>query len=102
PRPGTPAAALKQLPGFEVQRRAGLLRDLGRLKKQAFLHSQLGQVREVLVEGPARQKGWLLGLSDNYLRTVFRGPAAWRHRRLLVRFTRLQEETMIGEAIEAN
>ena len=101
PRPGTPAAALKPLPGREVQRRAGLLRDLGRLKKQAFLHSQLGQVREVLVEGPAPQKGWLQGLSDNYLRAIFRGPTAWRHRRLLVRFTKLQEETLVGKAIEA-
>lgn len=100
PRPGTPAAALKPLPGHEVQRRAGLLRDLGCLKKQAFLHSQLGQAREVLVEGPAHQKGWLQGLSDNYLRAIFRGPAAWRHRRLLVRFIKLQEETLVGEAIE--
>ena len=99
PRPGTPAAALKPLPGREVRRRAGLLRDLGRLKKQAFLHSQLGQVREVLVEGPAQQKGWLQGLSDNYLRAVFRGPTVWRHRRLLVRFTELQEETLVGEAV---
>ncbi len=99
PRPGTPAAALQPLPGREVQRRAGLLRDLGRLKKQAFLHSQLGQVREVLVEGPAQQKGWLQGLSDNYLRAIFRGPATWRHRRLLVRFTKLREETLVGEAV---
>ncbi len=100
PRPGTPAAALKPLPGREVQRRAGLLRDLGRLKTQVFLHSQLGQVREVLVEGPAPQKGWLQGLSDNYLRVIFRGPTACRHRRFLVRLTKLQEETLIGEAIE--
>ncbi len=99
PRPGTPAAQLKPLPGREVQRRAGLLRNLGRLKKQAFLHSQLGQVREVLVEGPAPQKGWLQGLSDNYLRAIFRGPTAWRHRRLLVRFTKLREETLVGEAV---
>ena len=99
PRPGTPAAALQPLPGLEVQRRAGLLRDLGRLKKQAFLHSQLGRVREVLVEGPAQQQGWLQGLSDNYLRAIFRGPATWRHRRLLVRFTKLREETLVGEAV---
>ena len=74
PRPGTPAAALKPLPGREVRRRAGLLRDLGRLKKQAFRQSQLGRVREVLVEGPAPRPGWLQGLSDNYLRVIFPGP----------------------------
>jgi threonylcarbamoyladenosine tRNA methylthiotransferase MtaB len=90
PRPGTPAAQLKPLPGREVQRRAGLMRELGRLKKQAFLQAQLNRVREILVEGPAPQPGWLQGLSDNYLRLIFPGPAEWRNRRLLVR-SQLQE-----------
>jgi threonylcarbamoyladenosine tRNA methylthiotransferase MtaB len=100
PRPGTPAAALQPLPGQEVRRRAGLLRDLGHRKKLTFLHRQLGKVREVLVEGPARPKGWLQGLSDNYLRVIFPGPPAWRNRRLLVRFLTVQEETLIGEATQ--
>lgn len=99
PRPGTPAAQLKPVPGREVQRRAGLMRELGRLQKQAFLQSQLNRVREVLVEGPAPQRGWLQGLSDNYLRLVFPGPAAWRNRRLLVRFLKLQEELLVGEVV---
>ncbi|MCX5888502.1 MAG: tRNA (N(6)-L-threonylcarbamoyladenosine(37)-C(2))-methylthiotransferase MtaB [Deltaproteobacteria bacterium] len=99
PRPGTPAAQLKPVPGREVQRRAGLLRELGRMQKQAFLLSQLNQVREVLVEGPAPPPGWLQGLSDNYLRVIFPGPAAWRNRRLLVRFLKLQEEMLVGEIV---
>ncbi len=99
PRPGTPAAQLKPLPGREVQRRAGLLRELGRLKKQAFLQGQLNRVREILVEGPAPQRGWLQGLSDNYLRVIFPGPAEWRNRRLLVRFLKLQEEMLVGEVV---
>ena len=99
PRPGTPAAQLKPLPGREVQRRAGLMRELGRLKKQAFLQAQLNRVREILVEGPAPQRGWLQGLSDNYLRVIFPGPAAWRNRRLLVRFLKLQEEMLVGEVV---
>ncbi|HEY9073258.1 MAG TPA: MiaB/RimO family radical SAM methylthiotransferase, partial [Desulfobaccales bacterium] len=97
PRPGTPAAALTPLPGLEVQRRAGLMRELGRIKKQAFGQSQLGRVREVLVEGPAPRPGWLKGLSDNYLRVVFPGPASWRNRRLPVRFFKLQGDLIIGE-----
>ena len=99
PRPGTPAAQLKPLPGREVQRRAGLLRELGRLKKQAFLQTQLNRVREILVEGPAPQRGWLQGLSDNYLRVIFPGPAEWRNRRLLVRFLKLQEEVLVGQTV---
>jgi threonylcarbamoyladenosine tRNA methylthiotransferase MtaB len=100
PRPGTPAAALPPLPGREGRRRAGLLRDLGRRQKQVFLRSQLGKVREVLVEGPARPEGWLQGLSDNYLRVIFPGPPGWRNRRLLVRLHTVQEETLAGEALE--
>jgi len=100
PRPGTPAAALPPLPGREVRRRAGLLRDLGRIRTQAFLRSQLGKVREILVEGPARPQGWLQGLSDNYLRVIFPGPPGWRNRRLLVRLHTVQEETLAGEALE--
>ena len=99
PRPGTPAAQMPPLPGKEIQSRARIMRDLGRLKRGQFLQSQLGRVREVLVEGPAWQKGWLQGLSDNYLRVVFPGPASWRNRRLQVRFLRIEGELVVGEVI---
>jgi threonylcarbamoyladenosine tRNA methylthiotransferase MtaB len=99
PRPGTPAARLKPLPGREVQRRAHLLRRLGELKRQNFLQSQINRVREVLVEGQAPQPGWLQGLSDNYLRVIFPGPVTWRNRRLMVRLRSLREETLVGEAL---
>ncbi len=51
------------------------------------------------MEGPAPQPGWLQGLTDNYLRVVFPGPATWRNRRLLVRLLGLQEERLLGEAL---
>ena len=57
PRPGTPAAALPPLPGNVVQDRARIMRELGQAKKTQFLQAQLGQVREVLVEGPAAPAG---------------------------------------------
>ncbi len=98
-RPGTPAARLKALPGRELRRRAGIIRELGREKRLAFMRGQTQRLREVLVEGPAPQPGWLQGLSDNYLRVVFPGPAAWRNRRLLVRLLGLQEERLLGEAL---
>ena len=74
PRPGTPAADLPPLPGKIVQERARIMRELGQAKKKKFLEAQLGQVREVLVEGPAAPEGWLQGLSDHYLRVTFPGP----------------------------
>ena len=98
-RPGTPAARLKAVPGRELRRRAGIIRELGRQKRLAFIQGQTQRLREVLVEGPAPQPGWLQGLSDNYLRVVFPGPAAWRNRRLLVRFLGLKEERLLGEAL---
>jgi threonylcarbamoyladenosine tRNA methylthiotransferase MtaB len=100
PRPGTPAADLTPLPGNVVQERARLLRELGQAKKTQFLESQLGQVREVLVEGPAPQAGWLQGLSDHYLRVVFPGPPAWRNRRVMVRLRAMQEKLLLGEAVD--
>ncbi|MCK9377212.1 MAG: tRNA (N(6)-L-threonylcarbamoyladenosine(37)-C(2))-methylthiotransferase MtaB [Syntrophobacterales bacterium] len=99
PRPGTPAALLPALPGRVVQERARLMRELGQKKKQKFLEAQLGQVREVLVEGPAPQTGWLQGLSDHYLRVIFPGPPAWRNRRVKVRLRVIKEELLLGEPV---
>jgi threonylcarbamoyladenosine tRNA methylthiotransferase MtaB len=99
PRPGTPAARLQPLPGLEIRRRAEVMRDLGRLKKLAFLATQLGQVREVLVEGPAPRQGWLKGLSDNYLRVIFPGPGELRNRLILVRLEKISGETLLGKAV---
>ncbi len=99
PRPGTPAAALPSLPVQVIQERARIMRELGQQKRQQFMDAQLGQVREVLVEGPAKREGWLQGLSNHYLRVTFPGPPAWHNRRVMVRFTRRQGEVLVGEAV---
>ncbi|MFZ5448295.1 MAG: tRNA (N(6)-L-threonylcarbamoyladenosine(37)-C(2))-methylthiotransferase MtaB [Thermodesulfobacteriota bacterium] len=99
PRPGTPAAVLKPLPGKIVRDRARIMRNLGQQKKQQFTETQLGQVLEVLVEGPAPQSGYLQGLSDHYLRVVFPGPPAWRNRLVKVRLLARQEEMLVGQAV---
>jgi threonylcarbamoyladenosine tRNA methylthiotransferase MtaB len=100
PRPGTPAADLPPLPAHIVQERARIMRELGQAKKIEFLEAQLGQVREVLVEGPAPREGWLQGLSDHYLRVTFLGPPAWQNRRVLVRLRVIKEELLLGEAVD--
>lgn len=99
PRPGTAAAQLPRLAVKEIQARARIMRQLGQLKKLEFQQSQLGKMREVLVEGPALQGGWLKGLSDNYLRVIFPGPLEWRNHRLMVLFQKVQGEAVVGEAV---
>jgi len=75
------------------------MRELGQAKKIQFLEAQLGQVREVLVEGPAAPEGWLHGLSEHYLRVTFPGPPALRNRLVRVRLRARQGETLAGEAV---
>jgi tRNA A37 methylthiotransferase MiaB len=87
------------LPGNVIQARARIMRELGQAKKTQFLQAQLGQVREVLVEGPAAPPGWLQGLSDHYLRVTFPGPPAMRNRRVMVRLLAPQGEGLAGEAV---
>jgi threonylcarbamoyladenosine tRNA methylthiotransferase MtaB len=100
PRPGTPAHAMTPLPVQEVQRRALALRQLSREKKAAFYQARIGQTAEVLVEGPAPgHPGWLKGLRANYVRVILPGPAAWRNRRVLVKFLEVREEILVGEVI---
>jgi threonylcarbamoyladenosine tRNA methylthiotransferase MtaB len=100
PRPGTQAHGLPPLPGQEVLRRAQVMRQLGQAKKAAFGRAQVGQLGEVLIEGPAPGRpGWLKGLSGNYLRVVLPGPPAWRNRMVRVRFLEVKEEILVGEVI---
>lgn len=99
PRHGTAAAQLPRLAVKEIKARARIMRQLGQLKKLEFQQSQLGKIREVLVEGPALQGGWLKGLSDNYLRVIFPGPLEWRNHRLMVFLQKVQGEVVVGEAV---
>jgi threonylcarbamoyladenosine tRNA methylthiotransferase MtaB len=101
PRPGTPAARMQPLPGREIRLRAQIVRELGQRKKLAFLQTQLGQVRQVLVEGPAPRKGWLQGLSDNYVRVVFPGPQEWRNRLIPVHLEKVVGELLVAQVASA-
>jgi tRNA A37 methylthiotransferase MiaB len=76
------------------------MRELGQAQKEKFLEAQLGQVREVLVEGPAETEGWLQGLSGHYLRVTFPGPPGLHNRLVKVRLLARQGEVLVGEAVE--
>ena len=49
-RPGTPASRMPQLPKSVIQERARALRERGRQRLDAFLGSEVGALRSILVE----------------------------------------------------
>jgi threonylcarbamoyladenosine tRNA methylthiotransferase MtaB len=51
-RPGTPAAKMPMLEQGVIKRRAALLRANGEVRLQNFLTTEVGALREVLVETP--------------------------------------------------
>jgi threonylcarbamoyladenosine tRNA methylthiotransferase MtaB len=94
PRPGTPAAAMPgKVSSQELKRRAHVLQDLGREKKQAFQAALLGQCVEVLAETQI-ENGWWRGTSENYQRVVF--PASSPFQQGLLTRVRLLEITGRG------
>lgn len=74
PRPGTPAAAMNnQVSAAERDRRAGVLRELGREKASAFLEQHVGRTVRALIQGqPGRRRGATHGLTGNYLSVFVR------------------------------
>lgn len=100
-RPGTEAAVLSpQTSAREVGQRARSLRDLSHGKKLEFYQRHLGQVVEVLVEGPvAHRPGWLKGLTANYLRVMLPGPPEWVNRFIRLRLIEMNGQDLIGVAM---
>ncbi len=75
PRPGTPAAGMKnQVPEPVKKERSEALRDLGREKNIAFGKKNFGFELKTVVESKRDPKsGMLTGLTDNYLRVLISG-----------------------------
>ena len=65
PRPGTPAARMPQLERAIIKARAALLRDKGQARLEAFLASEVGAVRQVLVETGA------MGRTEHFAQVKF-------------------------------
>jgi len=97
PRTGTPAARLRVAAGPAVLReRVRRLLQLGAAKRLTFHQRHLGQVLEVLVEGRAKSSGGMCtGMSGNYIRTFFAGPAP-PNRVVGVRVTSARTEAVEG------
>ena len=63
PRPGTPAAQLKQLPASTIKQRADKLRELDHQLRQSFAASLVGSEQELFME---ERKGVCQGLTGNF------------------------------------
>jgi threonylcarbamoyladenosine tRNA methylthiotransferase MtaB len=99
PRPGTPAAAMaNQVPAAERARRAGLLRELGREKAEAFRRRHVGRTVRALIQGqPGRKRGATHGLTGNYLTVSVRAAREEIGSFRNLRVTRHEGGTLHGE-----
>jgi len=75
PRPGTPAAEMKdQIPELIKKERNVSLRTLGMKKNLLFRKMQLGSEHTVVIEDKVDpDTGLLTGLTDNYIRVMIYG-----------------------------
>ena len=65
PRPGTPAARMPQLDKAVIKARAALLREAGQQRLETFLASEVGAMRQVLVETEA------MGRTEHFAQVKF-------------------------------
>ncbi len=106
PRPGTPAARMKdQVPKAVQKERAKQLRDLFEVKKEQFEQSFVGSVQNVLWESSLRKDdgSWEShGLSGNYLTVTTSFPSPVRNRIDRVRITGYVDGKLTGEVLPAS
>lgn len=97
-RKGTPAADYPdQVPNRVKEERAHRLAELGSELSLAFHKQFLGREVEVLVEEESGQEGVLEGLTDNYIRVRFPGPAERKNTLSMVRIAGVDSEGAVGE-----
>ncbi len=101
PRPGTPAASLRDsVPGEEKSRRFEILRQLGEELSAQYRRRFLGRVVKVLAEERTR-RGWLAGMSMHYVRVEFKPLGAPREdEHYEVRITGEGGEGLKGEEVK--
>ena len=79
PRPGTPAARMPQVSGPEIKERARRLRAAGEAALRKRLASEVGAMREVLIESDRQ------GRTEHYLPVAITGEAPGAVRRLAIK-----------------
>ena len=99
PRKGTEAIGLgDRLDQRTIARRSRALRELGRLKSDAFRRRLVGTSHDVLVlETRERATGALVGLTGNYVEVAFDGPDSLMRTLARVRVTGADAARTAGE-----
>lgn len=107
-RKRTPASqAPQRVDDEEIRRRAEIMRELGKQKRQTYTHQFLNQELSVLIED-RREKGsgrWK-GLSRNYIpvllnhRNGTKECEDWVNQEWTVKVTELTEKSVIGKVVE--
>ncbi len=86
-----------------IKQRAEALRVLGQKKREAFYRSCVGKTFQVLAQGrDPSSKGYLKGLSDNYLPVLFPFPREIRNEMIPLRIDRIEGCTVHGARVTEN
>jgi threonylcarbamoyladenosine tRNA methylthiotransferase MtaB len=102
PRPGTPAAEMKeQVPASVKKKRSEMLRLLGSEKNLTFRKKILETVMNVVVEAKSdASKDMLTGLTDNYIRVFIDGADDEQIGRVIpVRITKVDGKSTLSNAL---
>ena len=100
PRPGTPAAQMReQVPEAEKERRSHELAELCRKYRERFVAARLGRAVRVLVEGKQGKGGLIKGFTDNYIPVEFAGGTHLAGQLVQVRLLELTDEGALGELL---
>jgi tRNA-2-methylthio-N6-dimethylallyladenosine synthase len=98
PRPGTPGFALGDpVPADVKERRLARLQEILALRSSTENLRQVGTVQEVLVEGPDRRGGRLMGRTENERRVILDGPVSLVGERVAVRITSAGQTYLEGQ-----
>ncbi|MFW5855523.1 MAG: tRNA (N(6)-L-threonylcarbamoyladenosine(37)-C(2))-methylthiotransferase MtaB [Thermodesulfobacteriota bacterium] len=100
PRKGTPAATFSDPVSVDtVKQRCKRLRELGIVKKRAFLERFPGKTMTVLVETQRdRKTGLLKGITSNYLTVLLNGGDELQNRLVEVKVESVKGDVLIGAA----
>jgi threonylcarbamoyladenosine tRNA methylthiotransferase MtaB len=100
-RPGTVAADLpEQVPPEERDRRASILRKLGKDKASAFRRERLGRSYETLIETPTvGDEGPGRGITGNYLKVLVEARPDTGNTIRTVRLSRFEEGRLYGNIL---
>ncbi len=100
PRPGTPAAAMReQVPVHAARERNRVLRELAAQKKSAFMHSFMGKPLDAITLNRVHESNdgkFTECLTDNYLKLHLKGKHE-ANRWLAPRILHVEEDALVGE-----